>query len=180
MKFSKVIAGQFFYSGVPCSIGDSRRCDPRWCEGDSSYFPGRSTHVASFVFSYFVSRAVHLGEGSHCWQIELLKVLYAGEGESRKPDENSTHPALSEQAEKDKVATIVMKVLLSWRISWLMFFSSKGHEFVAISFHMPASCEACTKPLWAPFRPPPAVECRSKHYVILNALNCWWIIILTC
>ena len=40
-----------------------------------------------------------------------LKVLYAGEGESRKPDENSTHPALSEQAEKDKVATIVMKVL---------------------------------------------------------------------
>jgi len=74
----------------------------------------------------------------------IFQVLYAGEGESRKPDENSTHPALSEQAEKDKVATIVMK----------------GHEFVAISFHMPASCEACTKPLWAPFRPPPAVECR--------------------
>merc|ERR1719430_2581145 len=56
----------------------------------------------------------------------IFQVLYAGEGESRKPDENSTHPALSEQAEKDKVATIVMK----------------GHEFVAISFHMPASCEA--------------------------------------
>merc|ERR1719310_2467249 len=74
----------------------------------------------------------------------IFQVLYAGEGESRKPDENSTHPALSEQAEKDKVATIVMK----------------GHEFVAISFHIPASCEACTKPLWAPFRPPPAVECR--------------------
>merc|ERR1711971_876832 len=74
----------------------------------------------------------------------IFQVLYAGEGESRKPDENSTHPALSEQAEKDKVATIIMK----------------GHEFVAISFHMPASCEACTKPLWAPFRPPPAVECR--------------------
>merc|ERR1719420_516700 len=49
----------------------------------------------------------------------IFQVLYAGEGESRKPDENSTHPALSEQAEKDKVATIVMK----------------GHEFVAISFH---------------------------------------------
>merc|ERR1719495_2407104 len=45
----------------------------------------------------------------------IFQVLYAGEGESRKPDENSTHPALSEQAEKDKVATIVMK----------------GHEFVA-------------------------------------------------
>ena len=43
--------------------------------------------------------------------------------------------------------------------------SSQGHEFVAISFHMPASCEACTKPLWAPFRPPPAVECRSKDQI---------------
>jgi len=73
----------------------------------------------------------------------IFQVLYAGEGESRKPEDNSAHPALGE-GEKDKVATIVMK----------------GHEFVAISFHMPASCEACTKPLWAPFRPPPAVECR--------------------
>jgi hypothetical protein len=25
---------------------------------------------------------------------------------------------------------------------------------------MPASCDSCTKQLWAPFRPPPAVECR--------------------
>merc|ERR1719412_3072007 len=73
----------------------------------------------------------------------IFQILYAGEGESRKPAENSTHPALSEQAEKDKVAVVL-----------------KGHEFVAISFHMPASCELCTKPLWAPFRPPPAVECR--------------------
>ena len=74
-----------------------------------------------------------------------VQVLYAGEGESRKPDENATPPVLGE-TERDKVATIVMK----------------GHEFVTISFHMPASCEACTKPLWAPFRPPPAVECRSE------------------
>merc|ERR1719412_1444655 len=44
----------------------------------------------------------------------IFQVLYAGEGESRKPDENSTHPALSEQAEKDKVAVVL-----------------KGHEFVA-------------------------------------------------
>ena len=73
-------------------------------------------------------------------------MLYAGEGESRKPDENSGHLVLGEPGEKDKVASIVMK----------------GHEFVAISFHMPASCESCTKPLWAPFRPPPAVECRRK------------------
>jgi len=77
----------------------------------------------------------------------IFQVLYAGEGESRKPDDSlgpGLHPGLQDTTEKDKVATIVMK----------------GHEFVAISFHMPASCEACTKPLWAPFRPPPAVECR--------------------
>ena len=36
----------------------------------------------------------------------------------------------------------------------------KGHEFVQISYHMPASCDSCTKPLWAPFRPPPALECK--------------------
>ncbi len=40
----------------------------------------------------------------------------------------------------------------------------QGHEFVHISFHMPASCEACTKPLWAPFRPPPALECRRESF----------------
>lgn len=74
----------------------------------------------------------------------IFQVLYAGEGESRKPDENATPPVLGEIGDRDKVSTIIMK----------------GHEFVAISFHMPASCESCTKPLWAPFRPPPAVECR--------------------
>jgi len=74
----------------------------------------------------------------------IFQVLYAGEGESRKPDENATPPVLGEHGDRDKVSTIIMK----------------GHEFVAISFHMPASCESCTKPLWAPFRPPPAVECR--------------------
>ena len=36
----------------------------------------------------------------------------------------------------------------------------KGHEFVQISYHMPASCDSCAKPLWAPFRPPPALECK--------------------
>jgi len=71
----------------------------------------------------------------------IFQVLYAGEGESRKPDENATPPVVNDS---EKVQTIIMK----------------GHEFVQISFHMPASCESCTKPLWAPFRPPPAVECR--------------------
>ena len=62
------------------------------------------------TFSLGSSYELQWAGGSHLKHIPL-KVLYAGEGESRKPDENSTHPALSEQAEKDKVATIIMKVL---------------------------------------------------------------------
>lgn len=36
----------------------------------------------------------------------------------------------------------------------------KGHDLVAISFHMPTTCELCPKPLWHMFKPPPALECR--------------------
>ena len=36
-----------------------------------------------------------------------MKVLYAGEGESRKPDENATPPV---REETEKVQTTVMKV----------------------------------------------------------------------
>ena len=74
-----------------------------------------------------------------------VQVLYAGEGESRKPDDNATPPVLGD-SDRDKIVTVMLK----------------GHEFVAISFHMPTSCEICTKQLWAPFRPPPAVECRRE------------------
>ena len=84
----------------------------------------------------------------------IFQVLYAGEGESRKPDDNATPPVLggdSGETQGKMVAVVV-----------------KGHEFVAISFHMPTSCELCTKPLWAPFRPPPAVECRRKLMVVGN------------
>jgi len=38
----------------------------------------------------------------------------------------------------------------------------KGHELVAISFHMPTTCEVCPKPLRHMFRAPPALECRLK------------------
>ena len=80
----------------------------------------------------------------------IFQILYAGEGESRKPDDNATPPVLAD-TDQGKVVAVVLK----------------GHEFVAISFHMPASCELCTKPLWAPFRPPPAVECRREYSVSL-------------
>ena len=84
------------------------------------------------------------------------QILYAGEGESRKPDENAAPPALLGGGTNDGTAgdgkagqSVVMK----------------GHEFVQISYHMPASCDGCTKQLWAPFRPPPAMECKSMTHV---------------
>ena len=76
----------------------------------------------------------------------IFQILYAGEGESRKPEDNATPPVLADTDKGDKSVTVVIK----------------GHELVAISFHMPTSCDLCTKQLWAPFRPPPAVECRRK------------------
>lgn len=39
----------------------------------------------------------------------------------------------------------------------------KGHEFIPTLYHFPTSCEACTKPLWNVFKPPPALECRRCH-----------------
>jgi Rho-associated protein kinase 2 len=39
----------------------------------------------------------------------------------------------------------------------------KGHEFIPTLYHLPSSCEACTRPLWNVFKPPPALECRRCH-----------------
>lgn len=63
-------------------------------------------------------------------------------GESRKPDESTPPPDLVGREEKPGTV------------------NHKGHELVAISFHMPTTCEVCSKPLWHMFRPPPALECR--------------------
>lgn len=72
----------------------------------------------------------------------IFQIIYAGEGESRKPDESTPPPDLVNREEKSGTV------------------SHKGHELVAISFHMPTTCEVCSKPLWHMFRPPPALECR--------------------
>ncbi|KAK4317608.1 hypothetical protein Pmani_011315 [Petrolisthes manimaculis] len=74
----------------------------------------------------------------------IFQLLYAGEGESRKPGENPGPLALHEGAGPDKAGTLV----------------HKGHEFLAISFHMPTNCEVCQRHLWHMFKPPPALECR--------------------
>lgn len=72
----------------------------------------------------------------------IFQLLYAGEGEARKPEDGGGME-LSRVVD-DKPGTITLK----------------GHEFVQISYHMPTNCEVCPKPLWHMFRPPPALECR--------------------
>ncbi|CAG0881848.1 unnamed protein product [Darwinula stevensoni] len=73
---------------------------------------------------------------------KIFQILYAGEGEARKPDENFPPPDVMKS--DDKPGT----------------YTHKGHELVQISFHYPTPCEACAKPMWHMFRPPPALECR--------------------
>jgi hypothetical protein len=42
----------------------------------------------------------------------------------------------------------------------------KGHKFIDIKYRMPTYCDACSKPLWDFFNPPPAIECLSCHMKI--------------
>lgn len=76
----------------------------------------------------------------------IFQLLYAGEGEARKADDLLNVLDVSSIRGDDKPAPIM----------------HKGHEFLLISYHMPTTCEVCPKPLWNMFRPPPALECRSK------------------
>jgi hypothetical protein len=78
--------------------------------------------------------------------LEFVQLLYAGEGEARRPDDGGLSQMELSALRDDKPGTIVLK----------------GHEFVQISYHMPTNCEACPRPLWHMFRPPPALECRRK------------------
>ncbi|XP_046999282.1 rho-associated protein kinase 2 isoform X1 [Schistocerca americana] len=77
----------------------------------------------------------------------IFQLLYAGEGEARRPDESGTNQLELSTLRDDKPGT----------------YSLKGHEFIQISFHMPTNCEVCQKPLWHMFRPPAALECRRCH-----------------
>ncbi|XP_026088883.1 rho-associated protein kinase 2-like isoform X1 [Carassius auratus] len=69
----------------------------------------------------------------------IFQILYANEGESKK-DELAMEPLSA--AERSSVI------------------QHKGHEFVITLYHFPSSCEACPRPLWNVFKPPPALECR--------------------
>ncbi|XP_066534327.1 rho-associated protein kinase 2 isoform X1 [Hoplias malabaricus] len=69
----------------------------------------------------------------------IFQILYANEGESKKEQE------LEPMGEKSS------------------YICHKGHEFIPTLYHFPTNCEACTKPLWNMFKPPPALECRRCH-----------------
>ncbi|XP_075445287.1 rho-associated protein kinase 1 [Ascaphus truei] len=71
----------------------------------------------------------------------IFQILYANEGECRKDLESET-------------VQIIEKT---------NFLNHKGHEFIPTLYHFPANCEACSKPLWHVFKPPPALECRKCH-----------------
>ncbi|KAL2099189.1 hypothetical protein ACEWY4_005669 [Coilia grayii] len=71
----------------------------------------------------------------------IFQILYANEGESKREQE------LEQLAIGEKSSYIC----------------HKGHEFIPTLYHFPTNCEACTKPLWNMFKPPPALECRRCH-----------------
>ncbi|KAK9979913.1 hypothetical protein ABG768_013320 [Culter alburnus] len=71
----------------------------------------------------------------------IFQILYANEGECRKEVDVESVP------QGDKANCL----------------PHKGHEFIPTLYHFPSNCEACSKPLWHVFKPPPALECRRCH-----------------
>ncbi|XP_045067302.1 rho-associated protein kinase 2 [Coregonus clupeaformis] len=72
----------------------------------------------------------------------IFQILYANEGESKRDQEFAVDPLADERSS---------------------YVRHKGHEFIPTLYHLPSSCEACTRPLWNVFKPPPALECRRCH-----------------
>ncbi|XP_053503069.1 rho-associated protein kinase 2 isoform X2 [Ictalurus furcatus] len=71
----------------------------------------------------------------------IFQILYANEGES-KNQEAAVELSVTERS---------------------AYIPHKGHELVPTLYHFPSNCEACARPLWNVFKPPPAVECRRCH-----------------
>ncbi|KAF2362380.1 Rho binding domain [Trinorchestia longiramus] len=83
----------------------------------------------------------------------IFQLLYAGEGESRKPGADGANP----------LDVSVMGTAASTAVGNLVH---KGHEFCPLTFHMPTVCDICQRNLSAVFKPPPALECRRCRYKI--------------
>ncbi|XP_064626393.1 rho-associated protein kinase 2-like isoform X3 [Lineus longissimus] len=71
----------------------------------------------------------------------IFQVLYATEGENRKPEEQ-------------------LEVLPPGEKHMIQY---KGHDLMEIHFRTPAACECCNKPLWHMLSPPAALECKRCH-----------------
>ncbi|CAH2988953.1 unnamed protein product [Chilo suppressalis] len=71
----------------------------------------------------------------------IFQLLYAGEGEARRPGDAADQPPDAQDHAGNTV-------------------QHKGHDLVNITYHIPTACEVCTRPLWHMFRPPQAYECR--------------------
>uniref|UniRef100_A0AAY4D1X6 non-specific serine/threonine protein kinase n=1 Tax=Denticeps clupeoides TaxID=299321 RepID=A0AAY4D1X6_9TELE len=70
----------------------------------------------------------------------IFQILYDNEGVSKKNLETITDPP----GVTERSACV----------------THKGHEFVPTLYHLPSNCDACARPLWNMFKPPPALECR--------------------
>lgn len=71
----------------------------------------------------------------------IFQLFYATEGESKKPGD------VSGDNSENKAGVI----------------EHKGHDFIALHFRTPTSCETCGKPVWHMLHPPTALECRRCH-----------------
>merc|ERR1719266_2663660 len=103
----------------------------------------------------------------------IFQILYAGEGEARKPDDNVGDDSIASVL--STTGTVVNNPRSTPATSGNSLIV-KGHEFVQISYHMPTSCDSCAKPLWGAFRPPPALECKrcrakfhKEHITMVSA-----------
>ena len=71
----------------------------------------------------------------------VLQILYAMEGENRKPEEGPSDGMGNERTD---------------------MISYKGHDFLPLTFRTPTSCDSCHKPVWHVLHPPAALECKRK------------------
>ena len=116
------------------------------------------------------------------------QILYANEGEAINPEEKEeqqqNEASLHIIVDIDRSIIAIHNLFyVSYLISSLFAFTFRsnhvylfvyvdqekgiaidylGHKFYVMHYHMPTNCEACTKPLWNMFKPPTALECRSK------------------
>lgn len=79
----------------------------------------------------------------------IFQLLYAGEGEARRPDEQQQSDIASSRSD-EKPLTL----------------QYKGHEFLQISYHIPTTCDlpSCQKTLWHVFKSLPAYECKRCRF----------------